>query len=156
MDSIEHEIPEAVRADILTRLQARLADLLDLKMQAKQAHWNIKGTSFISLHELFDSLHSDVDGFADTVAERIVILGGQAMGTVQAVNEHTSLEAYSVEITAEADHLNSLIKSLEKLNSAIQHDGKSIPDVEDPVTCDILTEVSRGLDKAHWFLNSHI
>ena len=48
---------------------------LDLALQAKQAHWNVKGPSFIALHELFDELVDAVLEHADELAERAVELG---------------------------------------------------------------------------------
>lgn len=65
--------------------------MLDLKLQAKQAHWNARGASFIALHELFDKIASQVDEYADMQAERIAQLGGTAKGTLQAIAHHWTI-----------------------------------------------------------------
>ena len=65
-------------------MNERLAELIDLQLQVKQAHWNVKGPSFIALHELFDSIYEVVTDFVDMVAERTVALGGTAEGTIAA------------------------------------------------------------------------
>jgi len=66
---------ERVRHEVTDLLNARLADAIDLKTQAKQAHWNVKGMQFMFLHELFDSVATHLDDQADMLAERITALG---------------------------------------------------------------------------------
>ena len=68
-------LAERVRNEVIDLLNARLADAIDLKTQAKQAHWNVKGMQFMSLHELFDSVATHLDDQADMLAERITALG---------------------------------------------------------------------------------
>uniref|UniRef100_UPI00222FB5FD ferritin-like domain-containing protein n=1 Tax=Klebsiella pneumoniae TaxID=573 RepID=UPI00222FB5FD len=72
------------RTAMIELLNKRLADAIDLKLAIKQAHWNIKGPSFIAIHELFDQVAARVEEHGDTLAERIVQLGGIAAGTTQA------------------------------------------------------------------------
>ena len=95
--STRNSIPEKVRVQIAGLLQGRLADSIDLTLQAKQAHWNVKGPSFIALHELFDKVTEEAEGFADLIAERIVQLGGIAMGTLEALDHNSSLPRLSTE-----------------------------------------------------------
>ena len=71
------------RADLNALLNRRLADAVDLQLQLKQAHWNVKGPNFIGLHELFDKVAEAVESYVDLIAERIVQLGGVAEGTVR-------------------------------------------------------------------------
>lgn len=66
-------------------LTQQLADALDLGLQAKQAHWNVKGPNFIGLHTLFDQVAEQLEEFTDEMAERAVELGGTALGTVQVI-----------------------------------------------------------------------
>src|SRR5262249_9052792 len=48
MDQTKHDLPPAhTRAEVIEILNARLADSIDRMHQAKQAHWNVKGPSFI-------------------------------------------------------------------------------------------------------------
>lgn len=72
-----------VRSEAVNLLNQQLADAIDLTFQAKQAHWNVKGPSFIALHELFDEVVREVEGYVDELAERAVELGGAALGTVR-------------------------------------------------------------------------
>ncbi|MDQ1243468.1 MAG: starvation-inducible DNA-binding protein, partial [Pseudomonadota bacterium] len=51
MHSTRIDLAAKTRTKMITLLNARLADAIDLQLQAKQAHWNVKGPSFIALHE---------------------------------------------------------------------------------------------------------
>src|SRR6185312_10176359 len=96
-------------------LNARLADSIDLALLTKQAHWNIKGPNFISLHEMIDGFRSELDTHVDTMAERVVQLGGTALGTTQAVAKATSLAPYPTDISHQKDHLAALIERYAKV-----------------------------------------
>src|SRR6187551_3483705 len=91
-----HDQPETRRVAVAALLNASLADLLDLRLQAKQAHWNVKGPQFAALHELFDEVAAELDESADALAERAASLGGAARGTLQAVALASRLPEYPV------------------------------------------------------------
>ena len=62
------DIPDHIRRAAIAILQARLSDALDLEAQTKQAHWNVRGLNFYQLHLLFDAIHTEVEGYVDTIA----------------------------------------------------------------------------------------
>ena len=62
------DLSKDAREKLIALLNNRLADASDLKSQAKQAHWNVKGMSFIALHELFDDIATAVEGHIDLIA----------------------------------------------------------------------------------------
>jgi len=136
-------------------LNARLADAIDLALLTKQAHWNIKGPQFIALHEMIDGFRTEVDGYVDTMAERAVQLGGTALGTTQVVAKATNLAPYPTDIYNGKDHLAALIERYSKLANSIRAAIDEADEAGDKDTADIFTEVSRGLDKALWFLEAH-
>jgi starvation-inducible DNA-binding protein len=136
-------------------LNARLADAIDLALLTKQAHWNIKGPQFIALHEMIDGFRTEIDGHVDTMAERVVQLGGTALGTTQMVAKATTLAPYPTDIYASRDHLHALIERYGKVANATRAAIDQADDVGDKDTADIFTEVSRALDKALWFLEAH-
>ena len=95
LNSTKHGLDVETRQSVVELLNARLADVIDLELQAKQAHWNVKGPNFIGLHELFDEVSAAAAKYKDEIAERAVMLGGVAVGTAQAVVERTTLRAVS-------------------------------------------------------------
>ena len=140
----------------LDTLQARLADGIDLALDIKQAHWNLKGPQFIGIHEMLDGFRDEVDDYNDKVAERITQLGGTARGTVQAVATETKLAAYPLDTYAVADHLAALIDRYAVYGNAVRQNIDDTDEAGDAGTSDLFTEVSRGLDKQLWFLEAHV
>jgi starvation-inducible DNA-binding protein len=144
------------REKLIAMLNARLADASDLKSQAKQAHWNVKGMSFIALHELFDQIATAVKGHIDLIAERVTTLGGTAMGTVRLAAENSSLSEYPHEITDGAAHVDALSTALADFGKSVRKAIDESADLGDQDTADLFTEISREIDKQLWFVEAHI
>lgn len=149
-------LPATVRGDVIALLQPALADALDLYTQLKQAHWNIKGPDFIALHKLFDEVAGEAEGWVDELAERIVELGGLAQGTVRAAASETRLPGYPLEITAESDHLEAVVKALSAFGAAVREAIGAAAELGDAGTADLFTEISRRADKHLWFAEAHL
>ena len=151
----KNDLPEETRREVVDLLNARLADCIDLEAQCKQAHWNVKGPSFIALHELFDDIHGAVDEYADLIAERIVQLGGIAEGTVGVVAQRTTLTDYPVVLTKGSEHVAALSDALAGFGRAVRIGIDEMNDLKDAASADVLTEITRGIDKWLWFVEAH-
>ncbi len=151
----KNDLPEATRAKIVELLNGRLAPAIDLYLQAKQAHWNVKGQSFIALHELFDGVAKVAQTAADDMAERVAQLGGNARGTLQAVSKASSLKEYPIAISDGRDHVEALSSALAAFGADVRSAVDEAEDLEDWGTVDLFTEVSRNIDKQLWFVEAH-
>src|SRR5690242_1430963 len=93
-----NDLAPATRQSVIEILNEHLANAIDLQLQAKQAHWNIKGPNFVGLHELFDRVAGEAGEFGDQLAERAVALGGVARGTLQAVARRSKMREYPTSV----------------------------------------------------------
>jgi starvation-inducible DNA-binding protein len=152
----KNDLPGNAKKVAIELLNARLADGIDLALLTKQAHWNLKGPQFIAIHELLDQFRKQIDGHVDTIAERVVQLGGTALGTTQTVAKSSALPPYPTDIYAIKDHLNALIEHYGLVANAVRKAVGEADEAGDPDTADIFTQVSRDLDKSLWFLEAHI
>jgi starvation-inducible DNA-binding protein len=150
------EMAPDVRERAVMLLQGRLADTIDFVLQAKQAHWNVKGLHFRTLHLLFDEIYEHAVEAMDLIGERIVQLGGMAEGICQIVTERTSLPRYPAYITHDQDHLDSLSTSISILGKQVRQNIHELVEWKDDASADILVEILRQLDKDLWMVESHI
>jgi starvation-inducible DNA-binding protein len=155
MYETENDLPKDRRAQLNALMNQRLADAIDLQMQMKQAHWNVKGPSFIALHELFDKVSEAVESYVDMIAERIVQLGGVAEGTVRMTASRTRLPEYSPEIADGTAHVESVARALSTFGKEVRSTIDEANAFDDAGTADLFTEVSRGIDKWLWFVEAH-
>jgi starvation-inducible DNA-binding protein len=152
----KNSLPEDARLQVVPLLNQRLAECIDLQTQCKQAHWNVKGPSFIGLHELFDQINEAVEEYVDLIAERVVQLGGIAEGTARVVVTRTSLLEYPLTLHTGAEHVAALSDVLAQFGRAARIAIEEMNELEDADSADILTEVSRGIDKWLWFVEAHL
>src|SRR5258706_5744448 len=150
----KNDLPEATRVQVIALLNQRLADCIDLQAQSKQAHWNVKGPTFIALHKLFDEIYADVTNYVDLIAERIVQLGGIAEGTVGVVAERSTLVDYPLALSRGAEHVAALSDALAGFGRGARIGIEEMNELEDADSADILTEISRGVAKWLWFLEA--
>src|SRR4051812_45976622 len=151
----ENDLPKNTRVEVIGIVNQRLADVIDLQTQLKQAHWNVKGPHFIGLHELFDKIAEDVEGYVDMIAERIVQLGGIAEGTVRTAAARSRLEEYPLNIADGAAHVEAVAKALSTFGREARMTIEETATLEDADTADLFTEVSRAIDKWVWFVEAH-
>jgi starvation-inducible DNA-binding protein len=151
-----NDLPEATRLEVIGLLNQRLAECIDLETQCKQAHWNVKGPTFIALHKLFDEIHAAVGNYSDLLAERVVQLGGVAEGTVSVITERLSLVDYPLTIAAGNEHATALADALATFGRAARIGIEEMNDLQDADSADILTEISRGIDQWLWFVEAHL
>jgi starvation-inducible DNA-binding protein len=147
--------PKATRDTLIQLMNERLADAVDLQSQVKQAHWNVKGPSFIGLHKLFDDVDEAVESYVDLIAERIVQLGGVAEGTVRVSASRTRLPEYPLTIADGMAHVEALSRALSAFGQSARATIDEADALDDADTADIFTEVSRGIDKWLWFVEAH-
>jgi starvation-inducible DNA-binding protein len=150
-----NDLPAAIRAQAVDLLNQRLADCIDLQTQCKQAHWNVKGPTFIALHKLFDEINEEVEEYVDLLAERVVQLGGIAEGTARVVAERSTLDVYPLVLAGGDQHVEALATALAAFGRGARLGIDEMAELGDADSTDILTEISRGIDKWLWFVEAH-
>jgi starvation-inducible DNA-binding protein len=167
MNRTKNDLNSDQRKKVVTILNQQLVDLINLQLQAKQAHWNVKGPHFIGLHKLFDEVAEAIEPLVDEVAEaiaplvdevaeRAAALGGLVDGTVEGVAKKTTLEAYPNEIVDGRDHVEALSSALAAAGKQVREAIDETDKLGDADTADLLTDVSRVLDKKLWFVEAHL
>lgn len=147
-DTVTTETPEIVSAS----LQQALVDLIDLSLQAKQAHWNVHGPQFRSAHLQLDEVVAEVRAFSDDVAERLAALGGHPDGRAATVASESTVESYEGG-SVSADKV--VVQFAERLAAAADRIKEELPELEvDMPSQDLLTGIAFALEKQAWMFRS--
>ncbi|XVV04122.1 Dps family protein [Actinosynnema sp. CA-248983] len=146
---ITSPLSEADKKSVGAVLQATLVDLIDLSLVAKQAHWNVVGKNFRSVHLQLDELVTTARTYTDEVAERAAALGISPNGKAKTVAAASGVPEFPDNWLKEdqvvAAIVVALAKLIERLRARIDETDKS-----DLVTQDLLIEVTKNLEQAHW------
>ena len=149
------DIADSSRDELVEVLNARLADTFDLYSQLKQAHWNVKGSDFIQLHELYDTIAESVLEYVDTIAERATALGGLALGTARMAAAASTLDEYPADAVAGMDTVAAIADRLGVYGASVRAAIEVALELDDQDTADLFIEVSRTIDKHLWFVEAH-
>ncbi|MBW4542485.1 MAG: DNA starvation/stationary phase protection protein Dps [Myxacorys chilensis ATA2-1-KO14] len=150
------DLPTEVRSQVNTLLNQSLATAIDLKTQIKCSHWNVKGQNFYQLHELFDEIAAQIEEFIDLLAERIVTLGGEALGTARIAAERSELPEYPFNTVDGMEHVAALADRLAIYAKSLRQNIDATDQLGDMNTNDLFVEISRAIDKRLWFLEAHL
>jgi starvation-inducible DNA-binding protein len=150
------DIPAEIRRYVIQLLNQTLACTVDLRSHVKQAGWNVRGQDFALLQALFAAMASELDAYADLMAERIAVLGGGARGTAHTAAMQSGLTAYPDALVDGRSHVLALAERFAPYARAMRGGIALAADVEDADTAAVYTDISRGVDKRLWILEAHL
>jgi starvation-inducible DNA-binding protein len=156
LSPVRIDIPPEIRLYVTQLLQQTLACTLDLRSQLKQACWNVKGHDVVLLHALFATMATELDAYTDLVAERLVVLGGMARGTVRTAAIHSRLPEYPDAIMDGDAHVRALTECFASYAAALRADIAHATEVEEAGSAALYTDISRGVDKRLGFLAAYL
>jgi len=153
MAAIKSPLDESARGTVGKALQGALVDLIDLSLQGKQAHWNLIGHHFRSIHLQLDEVVASARLHSDTVAERAVTLGVNPDGRARTVAETSGLGSLDAGYLQDDKVIAAFV---ERLGSAVARMRERVEATEkpDPVTQDILIAVTADLEKHYWMFQA--
>ncbi|WP_420077351.1 Dps family protein [Streptomyces sp. JL3001] len=153
MTGVNSTLPEPARRVAGDALQGTLVDLLGLSLIGKQAHWNIVGPRFRSIHLQLDEVVSTARSYADTVAERSSALGVPPDGRPETIAAAYTLpgpkEGWIRDTEVVQLVVDILGAAIERLRERITATAEP-----DPVTQDLLIGITSELEKQRWMFDA--
>ena len=138
---------------LTANLQAVLADLIELHIQGKQAHWNIVGTNFRDLHLQLDEIIEAARTFADETAERMRALHALPDGRSSTVSKSTVLGEFPAGLISTKDAIERIVVALEAAVGTMRKVHDEV-DEEDPTSADLLHAFIAKLEQFAWMVNA--
>ena len=142
---------------VAAELSKLLADEFVLYTKTRNAHWNVEGPDFHSMHTFFESQYEALDETMDSVAERIRQLGHFAPATLKSflslthltekLGEKNDSQGFIKELLI--DHENIIIFCRENINRFAGEYG-------DLGTSDFVTGLMEEHEKMAWMLRAHL
>ncbi|MCM2370501.1 DNA starvation/stationary phase protection protein Dps [Aporhodopirellula aestuarii] len=134
-------------------LQQNLVNFVDLSLLMKQAHWNVVGPNFRSIHLQLDEIIATTRDASDEIAERIAALGVAADGRSETVSSDSDLAAYPTgfqDVPTTIKNVADAIKTaIETLRASIEKLGDL-----DPVSEDLCIGIAAPMEKHLWMLQA--
>jgi starvation-inducible DNA-binding protein len=148
--------PNETVSKTIQLLNRQLADTVDLRSQARQAHFNVRGAHIQELRSLFDGLARDVRHFADLLAARITASGGTATATVRFSANESALRDYPMDAFDARDHLEALLSSYSRYEWDTRNNIKALQEIQDFESVRLLQVILGSIERSLWFLEAYL
>jgi len=139
--------------EVTDALQAALVDLVDISLIGKQAHWNLYGPHFRSVHLHLDEIIDETRAASDDVAERLVTIGHPADGRADEVAKTSKVRAIDAGPLGDDKVITYIAEELQQISNRIR---ERLPNIEkpDPLTHDLLVGIATGIEKQAWMFRA--
>ncbi|MGI5221003.1 Dps family protein [Nocardia sp. CA-290969] len=136
-------------------LRAAVVDLIDLSLIAKQAHWNVLGTHFRSVHLALDELVSAAREFTDSAAERATAIGVSPDGRAATVAKEAAGLEFPDGWQQDTTVINAIVDVLSTVIGRFR-ERIELTEKADPVTQDLFIEIAARLEQLHWMWQAQL
>ena len=161
MTSLHTQIPSdlattsEIAAGVAQFLSPVVRDLEALVVNGKQAHWHVRGGSFVGVHETLDQVVAHAQDYADTAAERVVALGLPLDSRIQTVAAQSTLPTLPDGFQSWQDTCAAVVGQIDAALVTVRAAVNGLDDI-DLSSQDVAIEIERGLVKDRWFLQAHL
>jgi starvation-inducible DNA-binding protein len=150
-------ITDGNRKAVSVELSKLLADEFILYTKTRNAHWNVEGPDFHSMHLFFESQYEQLDDTMDSVAERIRTLGHYAPATLKSFLELTHLTEKTGDKNDSLAFIKELLEDHESIIEFIRGNIEPFASkYHDYGTSDYVTGLMEEHEKMAWMLRAHL
>lgn len=140
-----------VREEVTLLLQQTLVELIDLALAGKQLHWTVVGELFLPLHEQLDDLVDSWRQLSDTVAKRIVTVGGIPDGQASTVASNSGQAPIELRPLGPQEVVRTVAQRLAESSERTRTRMSRLEQL-DLASQDVLIQVVRELEKQLWMV----
>lgn len=133
-------------------LNVLLANLNVFYRKLQNYHWNIVGKDFFTIHEKLEEYYDEINEQIDEVAEHILMLGGEPLGTMQDYLNTTCIKEAKNEKIQDNIMFENVIKDLETLLKKVTDIKKKADESNNYATSSLMDEYISSYIKKLWML----
>lgn len=138
--------------NILNSLNTFLSDLNVFYRKLQNYHWNIKGKDFFVIHSKLEEYYNEINTEIDEVAEHILTLGGEPLGTLKDyLNTTKIIEAENKKVDCKLV-FNEVIKDFSTLLKDVVEIKKLADEKEEYKTSALMDNFIESYSKKLWML----
>lgn len=133
-------------------LNELLSDLNVFYRKLQNYHWNVEGKDFFVMHAKLEEYYDEVNEQIDEIAEHILILGGEPLGTMKDYIENTSIvEAENKKIKPEVVFHN-IVNDLGMLLKKVTQIKEEADNQKEYMTSALMDGYIQNYSKKVWML----
>ncbi len=150
-------LEDNARSQSVAALNQLLADTMTLRDLYKKHHWQMSGATFYQLHLLLDKHYDEQAALVDTVAERIMMLGGLSIAMAADVAEMTGIPRPPKGREDVPSQLSRLLEAHEIILRQARGLADAASDAGDEGTNDMVVgDIIRLHEMQVWFIAEHL
>ena len=141
---------------LIELLNKNLANIQVLYVKLHNYHWNVKGITFKSVHEMTESYYDYFAKQYDDVAERIIQLGGKPFSSMQDYLKNASIKEESRNDFDGKTVLSSVFADFELLNNEFKAIAIAAGENNDVPSANIADNNVAWLEKQIWMIRASL
>ncbi|RIN10873.1 Dps family protein [Staphylococcus warneri] len=141
--------------DVVKELNQQVANWTVAYTKLHNFHWYVKGPNFFSLHVKFEELYNEAAQYVDDLAERILAVGGNPVGTMKESLDMSIVEEVGKGYAAE-QMVEELSKDFTNISKQLENAIKVAGEAGDDVSEDMFIGMQTSVDKHNWMLQSYL
>lgn len=141
--------------NVINGLNGILADSIVMYQKLHHFHWRVKGRGFYQLHGMFEGLYDEFAEVTDSVAERILMIGGAPLASLAQALELASVKE-DVTVPDAQRMVAATASDLQGFRSKVREAIRLADDAGDRGTVNLLDPIADGLDKKLWMLEAYL
>lgn len=142
--------------EIIKKLNEFLSDLEIMNVKLQNYHWNVTGKGFFITHEKLEEYYDETREQIDEIAEHILSLGAEPLGTMQDFIKNSEIQEAKNEKIKSLEILKNVIKDLQTLQQKATTIKQEAEKQSDFATSAIMDNYLGNYAKKLWMLNETI
>lgn len=142
--------------EIVRNLNEFLCDLEIMNVKLQNYHWNVNGKGFFITHEKLEEYYDEIRVEIDEIAEHILALGYQPLGTMQDFMKNSEIQEAKNEKIKTIPIVKNVIQDFEILKQKALTIKEVSEDYSDYATSALMDNYLANYSKKLWMLNETI